>query len=616
MRTRLAPGGLPGRVLRGAATGLLLLCGCAQEARPPDRVTTSAAPDSPPPIFVDVARDAGLDFVHFNGMSGEHYSSEIMGGGAALFDYDNDGDLDLYLVQGHMLGRGKTLADASFPPRYPEPLTDRLYRNDQQTGKGGSAAGGQKQRPPELRFTDVTESSGTLSGGYGMGVAAADFDNDGWVDLYVTNFGPNHLLRNRGDGTFEDVTGASGAGDRRWSVAATFLDFDRDGWLDLYVGNYVEFSLAAHFPCPLPSGSPSYCGPGTYEPEHNSLFRNRGGGADGTVTFENFSGRAGVRTERGAATLGAVAADFDRDGWIDLYVANDAMANHLWVNQRDGRFRNRALLAGVAVNQEGQPEASMGVDAGDFDGDGDPDLILTHLDQESNTIYANDGTGLFDDVSTTSGLGLPSLVFTGFGTSWFDYDNDGWLDVLAVNGAIVGLEPLIRAGDPFPLHQTNQLFRNLGSGGHFEEVTSEAGSVFELSELSRGAAFGDVDNDGDTDVVVVNNGGPVRLLLNQVGQDRNWVGLRLKSHGRDALGAEVVISPADGGAPIWRRAHTDGSYASASDPRVLVGLGDAGDAVGVEVRWPDGTVEEWPGVEAGRYTTLRQGAGTVVAGEK
>ncbi len=289
------------------------------------------------------------------------------------------------------------------------------------------------------------------------------------------------------------------------------------------------------------------------------------------------------------------------------------MPNQLWINQRNGSFSNEALLAGVAVNQDGQPEASMGVDALDFDADGDVDLVMTHLDQESNTVYVNDGSGLFEDVSFRSGLGLPSLAYTGFGTGWFDYDNDGWLDFLVVNGAVVDLEPLIRAGDPYPLHQTNQLFRNPGTG-KFEEITSQAGKVFELSEVSRGAAFGDVDNDGDTDVVVVNNNGPVRLLLNKigrVGQNRPWVGVRAVGKDRDMLGAEVIVSRSEGPL-LLRRVNTDGSYASASDPRVLVGLGEANNVRRVEVRWPDGTVEEWDGVKAGQYTTLRQGEGRVL----
>ena len=383
-------------------------------------------------------------------MSGEHYFNEIMGGGAALFDFDNDGDLDLYLLQGRELG-----PDLTFAPPAGMPLTDRLYRNDLQPGGGAT-----------LRFTDVTEASGIEAAGYGMGVATGDFDNDGWTDLYVTNFGSNQLLRNRGDGTFDDVTAASGADDPRWSVAATFFDFDRDGWLDLYVGNYVDYSLEGHTPCPLPSGVLTYCAPGAYPPATDSLFRNRGDG-----TFEDVSASSGIGAEAGSG-LGAVAADFNGDRWIDLYVANDLMWNRLWINRGDGSFADNALLAGVAVNREGQPEAGMGVDAGDFDGDGDPDIVVSHLEQETNTLYVNGGAGLFRDQSASSQLGPPSLPFTAFGIGWIDYDNDSWLDVLVVNGAVIGMDALIRAGDPYPLRQTDQLFRNLGDGS-FAEVTAD-----------------------------------------------------------------------------------------------------------------------------------------------
>ena len=581
-------------LLAPAAMILLLFlssCGGEKEQSSADPPEPTAATDVSE-TFVDVAESAGLTFVHFNGMSGEHYFHEMMGGGAALFDYDKDGDLDVYLVQGDMLGCGKTVADALFPPEHPEPLTDRLYRNDLQNGT---------DRSGELCFTDVTESSGMLSDGYGMGVATGDYDNDGWVDLYVTNFDGNRLLRNRGDGTFEDVTAATGTEDSRWSVAATFFDFDRDGLLDLYVGNYVDYSIASHKPCRYPSGAETYCSPSAYRPEPDSLFRNLGNGQ-----FEDITVRAGIRNEYGTG-LGAVAADFNGDRWIDLYVANDGMPNQLWINQQDGTFTNEALFAGVAVNEDGQPEASMGVDVLDFDADGDVDLVMTHLDQESNTVYENDGSGLFEDVSFRTGLGLPSLPHTGFGTGWFDYDNDGWPDFLVVNGAVGDSESLIRVGDPYPLHQTNQLFRNFGTG-KFEEITSQAGKVFELSEVSRGAAFGDVDNDGDIDVVVANNNGPVRLLLNQVGQDGPWVGVRAVGKDRNMLGAEVVVSRAEGPL-LLRRVHTDGSYASAGDPRVIVGLGEASKVSRVLVRWPDGTDEEWDGIETGKYTTLHQGDG-------
>ena len=573
-----------------ALTLIFLLIACSP-TRDPTTATTQ------PAIFIDAASTANLDFAYFNGMSGEHYFNEIMGGGAALFDFDNDGDLDLYLLQGRELG-----PDLTFAPPAGMPLTDRLYRNDLERSDLEPGAAG-----ANLRFTDVTEASRIEAAGYGMGVATGDFDNDGWTDLYITNFGSNQLLRNRGDGTFDDVTAASGADDPRWSVAATFFDFDRDGWLDLYVGNYVDYSLEGHTPCPLPSGVLTYCAPGAYPPATDSLFRNRGDG-----TFEDVSASSGIGAEAGSG-LGAVAADFNGDRWIDLYVANDLMWNRLWINRGDGSFADNALLAGVAVNREGQPEAGMGVDAGDFDGDGDPDIVVSHLEQETNTLYVNGGAGLFRDQSASSQLGPPSLPFTAFGIGWIDYDNDSWLDVLVVNGAVIGMDALIRAGDPYPLRQTDQLFRNLGDGS-FAEVTADGGAVFESSEVSRGAAFGDIDNDGDLDVVVVNSNAPTRLLLNQVGHDRSWLGLRLVAHNRDALGAQVLVHRHDA-PPIWRHVHTDGSYVSARDPRVLVGLGseDGAAVTQIEVRWPDGAVERWTDVPPGEYRTLVQGEGEAIA---
>ena len=567
------------------ALTLVFLTACV----PP--TSTDPASTTQHPIFIDAAPASNLDFVYFNGMSGEHYFNEIMGGGAALFDFDNDGDLDLYLAQGGMPSPDLSPDDALFPPPPGTPLTDRLYRNDLEPGATGAS----------LRFTDVTDASRIEAAGYGMGVATGDFDNDGWTDLYVTNFGSNQFLRNRGDGTFDDVTAASGADDPRWSVAATFFDFDRDGWLDLFVGNYVDYSLEGHSPCPLPSGVMTYCAPGAYRPAADSLFRNRRDG-----TFEDVSTPSGIGTEPGSG-LGAVAADFNGDRWIDLYVANDLMWNRLWINRGDGTFADNALLAGVAVNSEGQPEAGMGVDAGDFNGDGQPDIVLSHLEQETNTLYVNGGAGLFRDQSASSQLGPPSLPFTAFGIGWIDYDNDSWLDLLVVNGAVIGIDAQIREGDPYPLRQTDQLFRNLGDGS-FAEVTAEAGAVFESSEVSRAAAFGDVDNDGDLDVVVVNSNAPTRLLLNQVGQNRPWLGLRLVAHNRDALGAQVLIHR-QGATPIWRHVHTDGSYASARDPRLLIGLGEANAVSHVEVRWPDGTAERWADLQVGEYQTLVQGEG-------
>ncbi len=549
------------------------------------------------PIFVDAAAEAGLEFTHWNGMSGELYYAEMMGSGAALFDADNDGDLDVYLVQGGLLDDGD--GEPTFPAPGPLPLKDRLFRNDLSIGDGGRR---------RLRFTDVTESSGLASTGYGMGVAAADFDNDGWTDLYVTNLEGNRLFRNRGDAGrigFEDVTDGSGADVGRWSVPAVAFDYDRDGWLDLFVGNYVEFSAAANIRCSDEIGLPNYCGPLAFAPEPDVLLRNLG--ASGVLAFADATRRAGIDREYGGC-LGAIAADFDTDGWLDLYVANDGMPNQLWMSSGAGGFENRALLAGAAVSGQGHPEASMGVAAADFDADGDEDLFVAHLRRETSTLYVNDGRAQFDDRSAASGLGGPSLAMTTFGTGWLDYDNDGWLDQLTVNGAVKVIKPLSLAGDPFPLHQANQLFRGRGDGS-FEDVTARAGRVFELTEVSRGAAFGDLDNDGDTDVVISNNSGPARLLLNQVGQDRAWLGLRLVAGGRDALGARAGLFR-DGGA-VWRRAGAGGSYASSSDPRLLFGLGNGGAISRVVVEWPDGSSEEWDAgaVTLGAYATLEQGTG-------
>ncbi len=580
-----------------ALLNVSLAQGLQQAVDPAQQEGESATSD----IFLDATRAAGIDFVHFNGMSGERYLCEMMGPGGAMFDYDNDGDLDLYLIQGQMLGPGKTLADAVFPPPNSELLIDRLYRNDLQTHKSGRR---------RLHFTDVTEEVGIEARGYGMGVATGDFDNDGWTDLYLTNFGPNQLFRNNGDGTFNDVTGATGTDDPRWSVSAAFLDYDRDGWLDLYVGNYVDFSFSNHKRCfsfadSSRSSALEYCDPSQYQPLPESLFRNRGDG-----TFQDVSHKAGIARESNGA-LGVSTADYNGDGWTDIYVANDKRPNHLWINQKDGSFRNLALLAGCAVSGEGFPESSMGVDAGDFDNDGDEDLFMTHMSlNEKNTLYVNQGEGSFEDASYLSGLALPSIAFTGFGTAFFDYDNDGRLDISAANGHVKNVAALARAKDPYPLHQTNQLFRNMGKG-RFQEVTEAAGAVFELSEVSRGAAFGDVDNDGDTDVLILNNSGPARLLTNQVGSGNHWMGLKLvgRPSGRDMLGARVAVLLSQGPA-LWRRVRTDGSYASANDPRVLVGLGNTTQVEAVRVYWPDGRTEEWKQVSIDTYSELHQGSGT------
>ncbi len=552
--------------------------------------TTHRAPSSERPLFSEAATQVGIDFRHFNGLSGKFYFPEIVGAGAALFDCDNDGDLDLYLVQGTTLEEGNETPPLGAPDRA---LGGRLYRNDLVVRADGT---------PQLRFTDITEASGLHDQGYGMGVATGDIDNDGWVDLYITHFGANRLWRNQGDCTFSDWSAQAGVDDPRWSVSAAFLDYDRDGWLDLFVGNYVNFTLANHRPCYAPTSAQDYCSPQIYEPLQNRLYRNRGDG-----TFEDVSVQAGISRESGGA-LGVVTADFNGDRWVDIYVANDGRPNQLWINQRDGTFEDEALLAGAAVNRDGVAEGSMGVDAADFDGDGDEDLFMTHISDETNTVYVNDGQGWFQDRSVQTGLGPPSQGYTGFGTAWIDYDNDGWLDVFVANGEVKIIPALARLGDPYPLHQPNQLLRNLGEG-RYVDVTDQAGDALKLSQVSRGAAFGDVDNDGDLDIVVTNNNGPAHLLLNEVGNRSHWLGLRLLTRsGRDALGARVVVHRPSK-PPLWRRARTDGSYASANDPRVLIGLGGSPELTSVQVHWPSGHVEEWRHLPVNHYSSLREGEG-------
>jgi hypothetical protein len=587
--------------------GLAPICACDRPvpSTPPADTGRAGVPRTAPatpdaageeaagPLFSERAREVGIDVVHFNGMSGEFFIAEVLGPGGALVDYDNDGDLDVFIVQGTMLGRDKEIEDATFPPVGPLPPRDRLLRS--QLSESG-----------ELRFVDVTDEAGIASTGYGMGVAAGDFDADGFVDLYVTRFGPNVLLRNKGDGTFTDITTRSGTDEDRFSSSAAFCDYDGDGRLDLYVANYVDFTLANNKTCYSKTSARDYCGPLSYQPYPDRLFRNLGDG-----TFEDVTDSSQIARSYGAG-LGVVCADLNGDDRVDIYVANDKSPNHYWLNLGDGTFRDEALLAGCALDGDGRAEGSMGVDAGDFDGDGDEDLFVTNLSDETATLYRNDGSGLFDDCTVEAGLAAPSRTFTGFGTAWIDYDNDGWLDLIVVNGEIKTIEALAARGDPYPLHQTKQIFRNRGDGS-FEEVTAQAGEAFRLSEVGRGAACGDIDNDGDTDVLVLNNNGPARLLVNEVGSRNSWIGLRMMDHdGRvDVLNTRVEVVRRDGSTQR-RLARVAASYLSANDPRVLVGLGRDAEIRSVRATWPGGEVEEWSDLPVGRYTTLRRGTGRPV----
>jgi hypothetical protein len=565
------------RAKRGVVCVAAIVAGCLTGADP-------GTPYAAEPLFVESAAETGLTFSHVSGATGQYYLAEQMGAGVALFDYDNDGDLDVFLVQGGPLGKPRDLADVE--------VTSRLFRNDLTI-----TAGGRRQ----LRFTDVTGQSGLALRAYGMGTAVGDYDNDGDLDLFVTTFGPDVLYRNNGDGTFTDVTQLAGVSDPLWGTSAAFVDYDRDGDLDLFVANYLDFALADNKVCTDPTGARDYCGPRAYRPVPDRLYRN-----DGNGRFTNVTETAGISRAYGAG-LGVVAGDYNGDGWLDLFVANDATPNQLWINRRDGTFVDEGLISGAALNAAGNPEGSMGIASGDYDADGDEDLFITNIIGETFVLYENDGRANFEDVRIRAGLGPPTAAFTGFGTDWFDYDNDGWLDLFITNGAVNLIEA--QRGQPMPFRMKNQLFRSTGAK-RFEETSAEGGPAFDRGEVGRGAAFGDLDNDGDADIVATNNNGRARLLLNQAGKGAHWLQLRLEQTGgnRFAFGAWVGVERA-GRPTIWRRVRTDGSYLSSSDARVHVGLGDRAAVDAVVVRWPDGEQERWTGVASDRLVTLRRGTG-------
>ena len=513
------------------------------------------------PFFRDVTEEMGLDFRHVNGFSAERRLVETVGSGGALFDYDNDGDLDVYLVQGNSLEN--VSADAPIRPLSSSTPTNRLYRNDNGT------------------FTDVTETANVGDTGYGLGAVAADYDGDGHRDIYVTNLGANVLYRNNGDGTFTDVTAQANVGCPLLSTSAAFADIDRDGDLELYVCNYVEYALETDIPCYHKKTVRIYCGPNEYHGIADVLYRNNGDG-----TFTDITKSAGVYepTTRG---LGVVFTDVNGDGWLDIYVANDMSPNTLFMNQGDGTFREEGVLRGVAYNGDGIANGSMGIDAGDYDNDGDIDLWVTNFSLEANCLMQNDGDAYFDDVTFDTGLADASFYSLGFGTRFIDFDNDGWRDLLVGNGHIWDNVKQIDAKMSYA--QPVQLFHN--QRGTFTEITTAAG-LNKTHYVVRGMLFGDIDNDGDTDVVLCQSNRPAVILRNEIGNKNAWLTVKLvgPEGNIDAIGAQVQLETT-ANLTLLREVICGASYLAGNDTRVSFGLGDTSRVERLQIRWPDGTLE-------------------------
>lgn len=529
------------------------------------------------PTFSDVTASAGITFKHNSGATGKKYLPETMGSGVGFLDIDNDGWQDLLFVQS-MNWRGAGARGNPTKPSYPA-----LYRNN----RNGT-------------FTDVTRSAGLAIEMYGLGVAAADYDNDGDADIYVTALGPNRLFRNTGKGVFEDVTRLAGVGDPGFSTGALWFDYDKDGRLDLFVANYVEWSLDADRFCALDGRNKSYCTPEAYKGQSPTFYRNKGNG-----TFENVTRKAGLY-DPSNKMLGVALIDYDNDGQLDLFGANDTQPNRLYRNKGDGTFTDVALAAGVAFNDAGVARAGMGVDVADYDGSGRQSLVIGNFSNEMIALYSNEGNGLFVDEAPRSTIGKASLLTLTFACLFFDFDLDGLLDVLAVNGHVA--DDINKVQQQVTYAQSPHLFRNSGAG-KFDVASSSVGAAFRQAVVGRGAAYGDYDNDGDLDIAITTNNGPARLLRNDGGNNR---ALRVKAIGtssnRDAIGAKVRIS-VEGGEPRWSMVKTGSSYLSHSEMPLTFGLGQASKVTGIEVVWPNGTKEKLSGASAGTMITVQEGKG-------
>jgi hypothetical protein len=522
--------------------------------------------------YAEVARESGIDFHHVNGASGQKYYIETMGSGACWFDYDNDGDLDLYVVNSAELP-GFTAE------RKP---SSHLYRNE---GKG--------------RFTDVTAEAGVGNTGYGMGCVAGDIDGDGDLDLYVTNFGANVLYRNLGDGKFLDVTAEAGVAGGGWSASAAFADIDNDGDLDLYVTRYIDFTPENNKYCGLVKpGYRAYCHPDEYNGVADLLFRNKGDGH-----FEDVSKTAGIANPIGKG-LGVVFTDVNDDGWPDIYVANDKTINFLYLNQKDGTFKDISVLSGTGFSESGEVQAGMGTDSQDVNGDGRMDLVVTNLDYETNELYINNGDLTFTDATFKSGLAEPSFLRVGFGVSFLDFDNDGDLDLLVANGHII--DNIELTSTEVTYLQPRSLLENDGKA-HFHEIGPSFGARFVAPEAGRGLAVADFDNDGDLDFFVVNNNRQAQLFRND-GGDRagHWLTLKLRGtrSNRDGVGARVRVRSRDAtGGARWQTSEVreGSSYLSQSDIRLHFGLGATATAEEIEIRWPSGIRQSLKDVKADQF---------------
>jgi enediyne biosynthesis protein E4 len=534
--------------------------------------------------FTEIARQAGLTAVTvFGGKDANRYLLETTGCGVALFDYDGDGRLDVFLVNGTTL--------EGFP-KGQEP-TNHLYRN---RGDG--------------TFEDVTARAGLAQSGWGQGACAGDYDNDGHEDLFVTYYGQNHLYRNRGDGTFEDVTARAGLHDKRtrWGTGCAFLDYDRDGKLDLLVANYIDLDLAT---APTPdSGLCRYkgvkvaCGPPGLKGGTNALFHNRGDG-----TFEDVSVKSGITRASGTYGLGVSTLDFDDDGWVDAYVANDSNPSALYRNNHDGTFTDVGVTAGCAYSQDGKPQAGMGVAIGDYDHNGTMDIFKTNFAGDTSTLYANSGKGFCDDRTFAAGIGV-NTRWLGWAAGFVDLGNDSWLDLFLANGHVYPEVAQLKTEAAY--EQRKVVYVNRGDG-RFEDVTEQLGAPATTPRAARGAAFGDVDNDGDIDIVINNVNAPPDLFRTDTVPGRRWLLVKLVGtvSNRSAIGARVGCTA--GGMTQWQEVRGGGSYISQNDLRVHFGLGSAAVVERLWVRWPNGLEEDWRDVAADQILTLREGTGRKAA---